>query len=182
MALLTLPVSNISTLAAPNEYVVANLQAAHMSGASLSSQRIIETASYTTTPSHTPPVLRGRPRISGYDHYRNGPSTEAILHVKKALESFVYKEKRLLDSKSGNYQRAVAAKELNQIHMRPSPSDDKLRKSAHRGRSCRPEGDIELCCWSHEDLKRKRHLEMISGVDACQNCQYSFAGIEKSAV
>ncbi|MCJ1381420.1 hypothetical protein MMC17_004530 [Xylographa soralifera] len=170
---ITLPAIVVPALIIPRDYL------AYQCSGSLSSRRIIETSSYSTTPSHTPPVLghRAKPALrTNPGTHRGGPTVEAILQANKALEVYLLTEARAhehaLRGASGNYERAVAKQALEQ-----SRKGLKLAEVVRRGRSRERASEREMCCWSHEDLKRKRHLEWMDDRVAFTNCGYCLSEV-----
>ncbi|MCJ1398033.1 hypothetical protein MMC11_001230 [Xylographa trunciseda] len=164
---IALPSLVVPAIVVPTAYVVASVQSSvYQCSGSLSSQRIIETSSYRTTPSHTPPVLGHRAaklalRADDDAAHRSGPTVEAILQANQALEAYLRKEvqaqEQALSRASGNYARALATQALER-----SREGRELPDVVRRGRSRERASEREMCCWSYEDLKRKRHLEMMS--------------------
>ncbi|MCJ1390245.1 hypothetical protein MMC18_003103 [Xylographa bjoerkii] len=162
---MTFPTIVLPAINVPKEFTFTSLESStYQCSGSLSSQRIIETSSYSTTPSHTPPVLGHHAKLAlrtNHGNHRSGPTVEAILQANKTLEAYVLKEvevqEHALSRASGKYERALAKQALEQRRK-----GLKLPEVVIRGRSSEWATEKEMCCWSHEDLKRKRHLELMS--------------------
>ena len=139
-----------------------------------SSRQIIENASYTTTPSYTPPVKEFRP-FSAHDHHRSGPTIAAVLKAIQALKHYREKEEkpaaRPICNAGGNYQQAcaeqVARRKETDIGPTVKSADGKSSGDARTGMS----SEQEMCPWSYEDRKRKMHLSLMCVEESWTNCK-----------
>ena len=131
----------------------------------LASQRIIETASYSTTPSFTPPAKEHHP-FSAQDHHCTGPTIAAVVLAIQALKHYQEKQEtevkavaRPTDVPVGNYQKACA----DQVARRQQVGGaSEVRDTGLSHSQTELSSDRDLCPWSYQDWKRKMHLSLIS--------------------
>lgn len=142
----------------------------------LSSHRIIETASYSTTPSFTPPAKEYHP-FSIHDHHRTGPTIAAVVKAIQALKLYREKEEKLAVRLSsvpvGNYQQACADQMARRQQIGGASNNGDV-SSGHIQTAVSSEHD--MCPWSYEDRKRKMHLRLICVEEAWSNWKWMSSG------
>jgi hypothetical protein len=141
---------------------------------SFSSQQIIETASYTTTPSSTPPAKEYQP-FSIHDHHRSGPTIAAIIQAVQVLKAYREKEEKLaarpISVAAGNYQRACADQTARQSQPSARSPARCVGDASSGGLQARMSSEQDMCPWSYEDKKRKMHLGLMCDKGSWSNCK-----------
>jgi len=141
---------------------------------SLSSQQIIETASYTTTPSFTPPAKEYQP-FSTHDHHRSGPTIAAVIKAAQALKAYREKDEKLaarpVPVAVGNYRRACANQTARQSQSSARPTAICVEDASSGGAQARMSSEQDMCHWSYEDKKRMMHLDLMYAEESWSNCK-----------
>ncbi|MCJ1246669.1 hypothetical protein MMC30_003878 [Trapelia coarctata] len=147
----------------------AHLNAPYGHRVCLSSQRIIETASYSTTPSFTPPAKEYHP-FSAHDHHRTGPTIAAVVLAIQALKLYRDKEEKPVTRPTsvpvGNYQRACAEQAARRQQMGGASN---VRDTSSGQIRTEVNSERDMCPWSYEDQKRKMHLSLMCVEEAWTN-------------
>ena len=145
-----------------NVFAYPNMLQVHE--ASLTSQHIIETASYTTTRSSTPSSQEVRPASSVNEHHRAGLTTESIVEAIHSLETYRQQEEKrvkdILGHAVGNYQKAIAAQKTGRRQRNVAGDLMGMKGMTQHRPVLKME---ELCPWKYEDQKRQMHMSMMVG-------------------
>ena len=149
----------------PTPYAFSKSRTIYMPTASLVSRHIIETVSYTTTPSFTPRLFESGSK-SSLQSKSQGPTATAIVTATLALEVYRHEEEsheeQIRSRTSGNYLRAVAAQKLRLRRqlVEDAVSDAQALIQTRDGGANGVVG--EMCSWSYNDWKRKMHLRWMN--------------------